>query len=180
MLNGQCYKEVHHNAMLSLIANRRDPVDSYPETLYLDVRRLKSMYKEFEHISTLATMAVVFAAETGQTTLDNLSDILCEENLKFDEAAERLINLAPPEKRERAIGILKRTASLSDPVRHLIQARIKKAFRNILHPSITPLLPRINRLIGAFNALCAVNWAVHLPTYHRLVHEAVFRYRGRV
>ena len=107
---------------------------------------------------------------------------------RMDAELERL-DMAPP-LRAAVRTAIARCADPKDPVRRLLQARIRKALRAlvVLQPEaaeggqppgisaeVRLVLPRIRRLAAKLSKLCGLNRAVHSPIYDELFMAAARR-----
>jgi hypothetical protein len=102
-----------------------------------------------------------------------------ETTLKIEN---KLMGIEDETTRTRARQALFRCIQPSDPVKQIMQLRVKKLLRSMMMakvetvtPTMQPLMPRFQRTVAKINRLVVVDRTVHIHTYNKLIKEAALK-----
>ena len=175
--------ETHCDAMLSIVTNTTARPDTLPETLSMDVDRLKSMQEEFHYLTAATTTIAVVVSEIRPSlqVMRSVSNIFVQAT-DMDAAVDRVTELHVAEGvRSKTRASIALCVEPGSAVRKLMHMRVRGALRalvltgkppNDLKTDVRLLLPRIKKVAGKLASLCTLNRTVHLPTYNTLINEA--------
>jgi hypothetical protein len=191
------FVHVHTMAMLGLVTTRRFlPVraDAVPETLQLDVHRIGLMQAEFRYLTTASTLLLGAAHSLGRNhhteVRARIDDAVTSHRIEVDDEAKLLaaleLALAPiadEALRRTTLCVLTQSTSPTDPVRRLLEGRLRALLVRVMRDGRLPadlrafaqasaILPRVEMLATRLMSLCNLNRTVHLPMYNRLIREA--------
>ena len=196
---GAAFAHVHTMGMVRLVTDlcaRCTPAraDVLPETLQLDVHRIGLMQAEFRHLTTASTILIAsmhsLGAARNAEVRDSIEKAVTAHRIEHDDEAHLLealdAALAPLGEdalRRTAMCVLTQSTSPSDPVRRLLEARLKALLVRVMREGRMPtdlrafaharaILPRVEVLATRLKMLCDINRTVHQPTYNALIGEA--------
>ena len=193
------FMAVHSAAMVRLVTELcAARADTLPETLQLDVHRIASLQVEFRYLTTAVAVLMASAhalsraregAAVGEVRPRLEAAVVAHRPELADEAAllsaieVALSPLQDEELRRTTLCVLTQSTSPADPVRRLLERRLRALLARIVRDGQAPadlrafaparaLIQRIEAMAARLGALCNLNRMVHTPTYNLVIGEA--------